>query len=115
MIEKLIEYSIRNRFIVLTIAAAMTVWGAYAVVNTPVGAIPMQVTDGRNGFLVTPGDTDALAEKLTYLLQNPATARRFGAYGRKRSEHGFSWQELSVKTHQALLDALHDTNAGVTK
>jgi len=40
MIEKLIEYSIRNRFIVLAIATVMTVWGAYAVVNTPIDAIP---------------------------------------------------------------------------
>jgi Cu(I)/Ag(I) efflux system membrane protein CusA/SilA len=40
MIEKLIEASIRNRFLVLTMAAALTVWGAYAVVNTPMDAIP---------------------------------------------------------------------------
>jgi Cu(I)/Ag(I) efflux system membrane protein CusA/SilA len=40
MIEKIIEYSIRNRFIVLTMAAAMTVWGLYALGNTPVDAIP---------------------------------------------------------------------------
>src|ERR1700736_850757 len=40
MIEKLIEYSIRNRFIVLILATAMAVWGVYAVLNTPVDAIP---------------------------------------------------------------------------
>ncbi len=40
MIEKLIEYSIRNRFIVLTLAAGLAVWGVYAVLNTPVDAIP---------------------------------------------------------------------------
>src|SRR5438309_1425396 len=40
MIERLIELSIRNRFLVLIIAAALTVWGVYAVVNTPVDAIP---------------------------------------------------------------------------
>ncbi len=40
MIEKLIEYSIRNRFIVLILAAGLAVWGVYAVVNTPVDAIP---------------------------------------------------------------------------
>src|SRR6266849_5287257 len=40
MIERLIEYSIRNRFIVLFLAAALTVWGIYAVLNTPVDAIP---------------------------------------------------------------------------
>src|SRR5438045_7740646 len=40
MIEKLIEYSIRNRFIVLLLATGLAVWGVYAVLNTPVDAIP---------------------------------------------------------------------------
>jgi Cu(I)/Ag(I) efflux system membrane protein CusA/SilA len=40
MIERLIEYSIRNRFLVLSLAAALTVWAVYAVVDTPVDAIP---------------------------------------------------------------------------
>src|SRR5947209_15346815 len=40
MIEKLIEYSIRNRFMVLVVAAGLAVWGVYAVLNTPVDAIP---------------------------------------------------------------------------
>src|SRR5436853_3926074 len=40
MIEKLIEYSIRNRFLVMILASALTVWAIYAVLNTPVDAIP---------------------------------------------------------------------------
>src|SRR5438128_11925346 len=40
MIEKIIEYSIRNRFLVMILAAALTVWAIYAVVSTPVDAIP---------------------------------------------------------------------------
>jgi Cu(I)/Ag(I) efflux system membrane protein CusA/SilA len=40
MIENLIEYSIRNRFLVMLVAAALTVWAIYAVLNTPVDAIP---------------------------------------------------------------------------
>src|SRR5713226_2503829 len=40
MIEKLIEYSIRNRFLVLVAAGALAVWGVYAVLNTPVDAVP---------------------------------------------------------------------------
>jgi Cu/Ag efflux pump CusA len=40
MIEKLIEYSIRNRFLVMFLAGALTVWAIYAVLNTPVDAIP---------------------------------------------------------------------------
>src|SRR5471030_2919163 len=40
MIEKLIEYSIRNRFIVMIVAAALAVMSIYAVLNTPVDAVP---------------------------------------------------------------------------
>src|SRR4051794_29223955 len=40
MIERIIELSIRNRFLVLVSAAALTVAGIYAVLNTPVDAIP---------------------------------------------------------------------------
>ncbi len=40
MIERIIELSIRNRFLVLSIAAALTVAAIYATLNTPVDAIP---------------------------------------------------------------------------
>jgi copper/silver efflux system protein len=40
MIERLIELSIRNRFLVLALAAALTVLGIYATLSTPVDAIP---------------------------------------------------------------------------
>src|SRR5580765_3024630 len=40
MIEKLIEYSIRNRFLVLLVAAALCVAGVFAILDTPVDAIP---------------------------------------------------------------------------
>src|SRR5437667_2003865 len=40
MIEHLIEASIRNRYLVMLLAAALTVWAVYAVVNTPMDATP---------------------------------------------------------------------------
>jgi Cu(I)/Ag(I) efflux system membrane protein CusA/SilA len=40
MIERLIEASIRNRFLVLIISAGLTIFGIYAVLDTPVDAIP---------------------------------------------------------------------------
>jgi len=40
VIERIIELSIRNRFLVLTLTAALTVAGIYAMVNTPIDAIP---------------------------------------------------------------------------
>src|SRR5438552_14494501 len=40
MIERLIEYSIRNRYLVMVLTAALTGLAIYAVLNTPVDAIP---------------------------------------------------------------------------
>jgi len=40
MIERIIELSIRNRFLVFIAAAVLTVAGIYATLNTPVDAIP---------------------------------------------------------------------------
>lgn len=40
MIERIIEFSIRNRFVVFIVAAALTVCGVYALLATPIDAIP---------------------------------------------------------------------------
>lgn len=40
MIERIIEYSIRNRFIVLIVASGLCVWGVFATLHTPMDAIP---------------------------------------------------------------------------
>jgi Cu(I)/Ag(I) efflux system membrane protein CusA/SilA len=40
MIEQIIEYSIRNRFVVIVLALALVVGGVYAVLSTPIDAIP---------------------------------------------------------------------------
>lgn len=40
MIERLIEYCIRNRALVLIVAAGLTVLSIYAVLNTPMDALP---------------------------------------------------------------------------
>jgi Cu(I)/Ag(I) efflux system membrane protein CusA/SilA len=40
MIERIIEFSIRNRFVVILLSLGVVVWGIHAVINTPVDAIP---------------------------------------------------------------------------
>src|SRR6266702_2073933 len=42
MIERIIEYSIRKRVLVLVLAAGLAVWGIYAVLHTPIDAVPDQ-------------------------------------------------------------------------
>lgn len=40
MVQKLIEYSLRNRFIVLLMAAGLLAWGAFSINKNPIDAIP---------------------------------------------------------------------------
>ena len=40
MIENIIEFSIRNRFVIIVCTIALVAMGVYAVVNTPIDAIP---------------------------------------------------------------------------
>jgi copper/silver efflux system protein len=40
MIPQLIEYSVRNRFIVILLIAVVAVWGVFCVFKTPIDAIP---------------------------------------------------------------------------
>src|ERR1043166_5272904 len=40
MVPRIIEYCVRNRFIILMIVAAVAVWGVYCVLKTPIDAIP---------------------------------------------------------------------------
>jgi len=54
------------------------------VVATRVGGIPDVVRDGEEGFLVEPGATDELAERLGQLARDPALRERMGKQGRDR-------------------------------
>ncbi|MFC4233346.1 efflux RND transporter permease subunit [Parasediminibacterium paludis] len=40
MVDKLIEFSLRNRFIVLLMAAGLLVWGIFSINKNPIDAIP---------------------------------------------------------------------------
>jgi glycosyltransferase involved in cell wall biosynthesis len=60
------------------------------VVATRIGGSIEQVADGESGFLVSPGDPAALAEKIEILLRDPALCARMGAAGRRRIEELFT-------------------------
>ncbi len=54
------------------------------VVATRVGGVPDVVRDGEDGFLVEPGATDDLAERLAWLAGDAELRERMGAAGRER-------------------------------
>ena len=77
------------------------------LVATTGGAIPEVVgPDGETAFSVPPGDGDALASKIAYVLDHPDIAERVGQAGRKRVMDHWSWRhtaERTVDEYRALL------------
>ena len=59
------------------------------VVTTHWNGVEELVRDGHEGFVVAPGDAQALAARITSVLADPALRRRLGASGRERVESRF--------------------------
>ena len=64
------------------------------VVATRVGGVPDVVDEGETGFLVDPGDTGALAERLARLAGDPALGTRMGEEGRVRVLERYAVERL---------------------
>jgi glycosyltransferase involved in cell wall biosynthesis len=72
---------------------------AYAkpVVASNVGGLPSQVDDGRTGFLVPPGDVEALADRIVQLLEDRELRKQLGANGKHKLDTEWSGQLLAPK------------------
>ncbi len=67
------------------------------VIASAAGGIVDIVRDGRNGYLVPPGDASALAAAIRSCVENPEAARALGAQGRVDVESGFSWTVIAER------------------
>ena len=68
---------------------------ARPVIASAAGGIVDIVKDGRNGWLVPPGDAPALARAVAEAMDDPARARERGLAGREDVETGFSWDAIA--------------------
>lgn len=73
----------------LTVIEAMA--SGTPVVCSDIGGVPEVVTDGDNGFLVPPGDLEALHDRLAALLCDPVRRERMGRRGRDAVCERFTW------------------------
>ena len=60
------------------------------IVASKIGGNLETVIDGKTGLLVAPGDVDALAESIVYLLENPEAASELGKRGMREARRHFS-------------------------
>jgi glycosyltransferase involved in cell wall biosynthesis len=68
---------------------------AKPVVASAAGGIVDIVKDGRNGWLVPPGDAGLLANALAACMDDPAHARALGLQGREDVAANFSWDVIA--------------------
>lgn len=85
-----------------------------AVVATRVGGVPDVVDEGETGFLVPPGDTRALAERLETLARDPERRRAMGEAGRERVLRRYAVERL-VEDVDALYRELLATTSATTR
>lgn len=78
------------------------------VVASAAGGPVEIIEDGVSGFLVTPGDHEALAERVVELLKNPSRARLIG----ERAAHDVA-QRFSAERHARLMEDVYDCVMGL--
>ena len=73
-----------SRPVVETLSNAVLEYMAAAkpVVSTRVGSLAEQIEEGKTGYLVAPGDSEAMAEKIIGLFQDPSRASEMGKAAR---------------------------------
>jgi glycosyltransferase involved in cell wall biosynthesis len=76
------------------VSAIEALAGGRPVVATRVGGVPDVVRDGVDGFLVEPGDIDAMADRLARLAGDPKLRRRMGEAGRASVRERYSVERL---------------------
>jgi len=59
------------------------------VVGTPIAGTPEEIIEGETGFMVEPGDQNAIAERLVRLLSDESMRQKMGLAGRTRAEEHF--------------------------
>ena len=80
------------------------------VVATNVGGNVEVVKDGKTGLLTPPGDPNALADALAFLLDHPQEAIQMGEWGRIRVREHFSLDRMIHALEDLYISALATRN-----
>jgi glycosyltransferase involved in cell wall biosynthesis len=74
------------------------------VIACKTGAVPEIVEDGLTGWLVEPGDSQAIASALLAAMHRPEQAFDMGMAGRKRVANRFTWRATAEAMAQGLFE-----------
>lgn len=94
MIEEATAYLLPTYAEGLPIALLEGMAGGNAVITTDVAAIP-EVVDAESGWMVSPGDVDALTAALSEFAADPDAAVEMGRHNRSIVEDRFAWPTVT--------------------
>lgn len=84
--DVVLQKSLREGF---GLVVSEALWKRTPVVGSNVGGIPLQIDNGRNGYLVGPEDVPGVATYLVTLLEDEGQRTMFGANGREHVRERF--------------------------
>lgn len=72
------------------------------IISTRVGALPEIITDGQEGILIEPKNSEILAEKILWMIIHPEKAKKMAHQAKKRTEQ-FSLEKMLSKTEELFI------------
>ena len=76
------------------------------VIGTNICGIPYLIKNEENGLLFPPKDSEALAEAIIKILNNPIFAKSMGENGYKKVKENFLWDKQIEKTKKIIEESL---------
>jgi len=93
----ILQKSLREGF-GLTVSESL--WKGTPVVGSRVGGIPLQIIDGKNGYLVDPKNTEEWVDRVVEILRKPKLRSKMGDFGRE-------WVKKNFLITRQLLDYIN--------
>jgi glycosyltransferase involved in cell wall biosynthesis len=70
------------------------------IISGRVGGIPDLVTDGENGFLITPGDIPSLCKHILFVATNPVRMLEISRNNQQKIDNEYNLQKLNSWLHE---------------
>ena len=92
----------------LGVAAIEAMAAGKPVIATQVGGLPELVEDGVTGFLVPPGDPEALASSISRLLSREGLMEQIGRNAWERVQRHFTMEQMAKKNEDYYYELLQE-------
>ncbi|SNZ15238.1 trehalose synthase [Natronoarchaeum philippinense] len=101
--DVVVQKSLREGF---GLVVSEALWKRTPVVGSTVGGIPLQIEDGKTGYLVAPDDAQAAGARIVDLLGDDERRARFGTNARERVRERFLLPRQLTELFDIFLDVL---------